>query len=67
MTFGGLILGIAVTLGLLALLGEGVKSALRIDRWSDLWRKKVPEPENHTFRVDIKMKFTASDDKDKRG
>ncbi len=67
MTFFGAILLIFVVLGLLALLSEGAKCALRIDKWSDLWRKKEPEPKPHTFNVDIKMWFTASDDKEKRG
>lgn len=41
MTFLGYILLACVVLSLIALLNTGAKDALRIDKWSDLFRRRA--------------------------
>lgn len=54
MTFFGWIFFIFLTASLLHLMGEGIKSAMRIDKWSDLWGKTPKPEEPETKRTEFK-------------
>lgn len=63
MTAIGWILFVIFAIAILGLLGQGIKSALRIDKWSDL-RQKNKQPETgRTFRVTITNIFTDKENR----
>ncbi len=62
MTFFGVIFFIFVAIGICTLLSRGIKCALYIDHWSDLWKKpKSEETSDYTIHVNIFSKSGGRD------